>query len=290
MKVNYIKLYVPEQLFYAASDIHFGIKNCDIDAFKKELEEAKERNARIILNGDVFDAIFPRGDPRWNPSLLIPQLVDRDDAPLYAVQLMADILNPCINQIDMIGMGNHEYAVYKYNQINMTDLLVMMLNQRLNGNHKILYGGYTGYLGYGIGDKNHYKALKILYHHGSGGSSPVTKGMIDVNRKEVNWDYDIFLFAHKHNRFAVSNGRIQPVFRKDGGYIYWTDNRAIQTGSFYRNYSASKDEGTKIPPYEEVKEHQPKPIGGVFFNVKLERAYIKGLHTDSPVFKIRAEV
>lgn len=290
MKVNYIKLNKPEQLFYAASDIHFGIKNCDLDSFKKELKEAKERKARIILNGDIFDAIFPRGDKRWNPSILIDELSNKDDAPLCAVEMMAETLKPYLDLIDMVGMGNHEHAVYKYSQINMTKLLFMMLNAKTDS-HKILYGGYTGYLGYRFLEGTHSKILKILYHHGAGGSSPVTKGMIDINRKEVNWDYDIFLFGHKHNRFVTSNGRMQPVFRKNGGgYIYWTDNKAIQTGSFYRNYSTDKAEGTKIPPYEEIKEHQPKPIGGVFFNVKLQREYIENLHTDSLIFKIRAEI
>jgi hypothetical protein len=291
VKVTYIKLDKPKQIFYAASDVHFGIKNCDIDSFKKELQEAKERNARIILNGDIFDAIFPRGDKRWNPSLLIDELANQDDAPLVAAEMMADILEPYAELIDIIGMGNHEYAVYKYGQTNMTKLLFMMLNAKLNGKHKVAYGGYTGYLGYRFSDGNHKKILKILYHHGSGGSSPVTKGMIDINRKETNWDYDIFLFGHKHNKFVTANGRMQPVFRKDGtGYIYWTDNKSIQTGSFYRNYSAGEAEGTKIPPYEEVKEHAPKPIGGVFFTVQLEQEWIKAFQTQTVVFKIRAEI
>jgi len=238
----------------------------------------------------MFDSIFPYGDKRWVPTILLKELQDRDDAPLYAVSLLFDILKPYSEQIDLIGIGNHEYSTLKYHGINMVKLLIMKLNQELNG-HKILYGGYTGYMGYRFqrNEMGCRKILKILYHHGSGGGAPVTRGMIDINRKETNWPFDIFIYGHKHNRFGVHDVRMHPVFNNKGeGYIIASDIRAIQTGAFYRNYPEMKD--TDLPTYEEVGQHQPKPIGGVFCNVELIRVYNPNIKKDNIVFKIRAEI
>jgi len=290
MKIYYKTPDEQKQIFYFAGDLHYGIKNSDVNSFIKEMKEAKERNARIILIGDIFDSIFPYGDKRWNPSLLIPELRERDDAPIHAVSLMASILKPFAKNINVIGMGNHEASVLKYLGIDMIKLLTMTLNHFLDG-HKILYGGYTGYLGYRFKIKSggSMKVFKILYHHGSGGGSPVTKGMIDVNRKETNWNYDLFVFGHKHHCFAVRDVTISPVFRKDNqGYILSTDNRAIQTGAFYRNYPENSN--TDLASYEEIKQHSPKPIGGVFVTVSLQRHKISRLKTEGLVFKIRAEI
>ena len=290
MKIYYERLKTDKQTFYFASDVHFGHKNCDLNIFVKELEEAKKRNARIIIIGDLFDSIFPYGDKRWNPTVLIPELQQRDDAPVYATSMMAKILKPFAKHIDLLGMGNHEYSVLKYHGTDMINLLIMQMNQSLNG-HKIWYGGYTGYLGYRFQfhDVGCRKVLKILYHHGGGGSAPVTKGMIDVNRKETNWSFDIFVFGHKHHTFGVRDIVINPIFRAKGeGYIIATDTRAIQTGAFYRNYPETHS--MDLPTYEEKMNLPPKPIGGVFVNVQLKRQWIPQLKTDTTYFKIRCEI
>ena len=262
-----------EQDFYAASDIHFGNRNADIKHFQRELEEAKKKNARIIIVGDVFDAIFPFGDRRYNPSLLIKELQGKDDAPLVAVEMMRDILQPYAEQIDMIGLGNHEVAVLKYQGIDMIRLLIMQLQSRLKAKHKIYYGGYQGYLFYRFKDQGRIRVLRIFYHHGAGGTAPVTKGMIDINRILQDKKYDILLFGHKHNRFTdASVCEVIPVPRiGDFGYLYTTDKRSIQIGGFLKSYGVLNKEG--MPSYEEMSYSTFKPVGGTFFKVTLMRHY-----------------
>ena len=273
-----------EQVFYFCSDIHFGSPNSDVKLFKEELKQAKERKARILIIGDLFDAIYPLGDPRYNPSSLIEELQGRDDAPLKAVMLMSEILKPYQEHIDLISMGNHEAILLKHTGNHLIKMLLMLLNQ--DRQHKILYGGYTGYIGYRFKRYKATKILSILYHHGSGGGAPVTKGLIDVNRKQTNWDYDIFIFGHKHNAWGIRGVRISPVYpnsRSKTGYIKATDIRAIQIGNFYKNYN--KDNSDGVPSYEEIKQHAPKPLGGVFVKVKLVRTREQNL-----MFKIKVEV
>lgn len=286
--------------FYGCSDSHLWNINSNMDQFKEELEEALERDARILMLGDMIDAIFPGTDKRHNPSILVKELQGRDDAPIKAIQMTIDFMEPFAENIDLITLGNHELAVWKYHGINMSNMLVMGLNQRLKdkkSKHRVLYGGYTCYMGYKFarkGKKRHGAppgpVLDILCHHGGGGSAPVSKGMIDVNRKETTWDYDIFLFGHKHNSFGVRDVRVSPIYRQDQqGYIKTLDNRSIQLGTFYKNYGRHDDDGI-MPGFEEVGAHQPKPLGGVFFTVAPIREWIKELRTNSTGFKIRAEI
>ena len=280
------------QEFYFCSDVHFGSPNSDVAHFKRELKEARERNARIIIIGDLFDAIYPLGDPRYNPSNLIKELQGKDDAPLQAAYMMRDILEPYQDLIDMIGLGNHEVTLLKHTGNHLIKILLMMLNSERK--HKIMYGGYTGYLGYRfITNKTAKRILKILYHHGAGGGAPVTKGLIDVNRKQTNWAYDIFVFGHKHHSWGIRDTFISPVWGKDGeeGYLLATSTRAVQTGNFFKSYINHND---GIPSYEEVHSHAPKPIGGVFVKVALKRKRVWDntikKNTNNVYFDIRVEV
>lgn len=293
---------IKEQHFLAACDVHFGSVNCDLKHLKKDLKEARKRNARICFIGDIFDAIFPQGDKRHNPTVLVKELRDRDDATVHAVSMLRDLLAEYADLIDMMGMGNHELTVLRYHGVNMVTMLVMELNQILKqkkSKHRIQYGGYTCYLGYGFGSNTTRTApitiLSVLCHHGGGGSAPVTRGMIDVNRKRTNWDYDVFLFGHKHNNFAVRDVTIAPSYRKEGGFLKSMESRAIQAGSYYKNYGNLDGVGI-MPSYEEVGAHAPKPLGGTFFRAKLvtDRAFDgegkRIRNTSHYKFEIRAEV
>jgi len=55
--------------FCAMSDIHFGSVFCDKLQVKKDLEEARKRNARINIIGDVFDLLLPQDHKRFKPSI-----------------------------------------------------------------------------------------------------------------------------------------------------------------------------------------------------------------------------
>ena len=57
------------------SDLHLGSPNADHDLIASQLQKAKNIGARVLVNGDVFDAIGPK-DKRFDLAVLHP-LVER---------------------------------------------------------------------------------------------------------------------------------------------------------------------------------------------------------------------
>ena len=98
------------QDYLACGDHHLGNIGSDVKHIKRDLAEAKRRNARILIDGDVFDCIYPRDSRRYNPAIIIPELRDRADPINATVGYGFGIFRDYAEQIDMIGLGNHESA------------------------------------------------------------------------------------------------------------------------------------------------------------------------------------
>lgn len=188
--------------FTLMGDTHIGGASTDHASIQSDLKTAKETGDRININGDVFDAILPKDHKRYRPEAIHPDLQNRSDILNGALDMAVEILGPYAKLIDMIGCGNHEDAVAKYHGLDMVQLLVHRLNTECGG--EINYGGYTGFISYSArkATPGNHSVINIYYHHGSGGSSPVTKGMIDFNRKGVWVDSDVVWLGHKHNKIS----------------------------------------------------------------------------------------
>jgi len=286
-----IRLNKDKQTFLAMSDIHFGSKRFMKKEFLEYLEEAKEREARVLLIGDIFDAVYPFGDKRYNPSILAPEFQGRDDLPLYAVQKFAELIAPYCDLIDLYGLGNHEVALWRHNGINLVGLLRMLLKQQ--GKYVGFEGGYMGYMFYIFElSRKKCRRVNILYHHGTGTSAVVTKGMIDINRA-LQYPWHVFLFGHKHFKIADASHLIQvvPGVREEEGFIYYDDRRAFQVGSFVEPKRVEKT--GEIPPYDDYSGVMSlRSYGAVFFTVSITRIHrtINGKVRDFETVRIRGEI
>lgn len=171
------------------SDLHLGSINADHDAIVAQLQRAKDYGAKVLINGDVFDAIGPK-DRRFDLVTLHPQVQRKKDLGKAIVDMAVELLAPFAGIIDIIGIGNHEetWIAYGYNDP------VHRLIEELNREHgaKIKHGSFWGYIttSFVIGGYRKRPKHKLLYLHGTGGDAPVTKGSIDFNRKGRNWVYD----------------------------------------------------------------------------------------------------
>ena len=109
----------------------------------------------------------------------------------------------------------------------------MLLNrERSKSLEPIHRAGYQGYAQYRINDGNNKltSVFTIYHHHGNGGSSPVSKGMIDFNRIIYSHDADLWWIGHKHV------APMTPYIIRDGfqGWdLYEQKNRA---GRFHSRY------------------------------------------------------
>lgn len=244
---------------FLCSDLHLGSVNADHDLIVRQLAMAKKAGARVIINGDLFDAIGPM-DRRFDLTTLHTAVCRSKDLAKAIVDMALEILMPFKDCIDIIGIGNHEESWIKY---GYNDPVRRVLEEMARGGGKAVHGSFWGYIrtSFNVVGCRRRPVHKLLYLHGTGGDSPVTKGTIDFNRKGRNWVYDCLTFGHKHN-LVCSADQMADISSK-GTYTERLQLN-LQTGSYYRNYRQLTDAEVLDQSYAARSGHPPKPLGGVF--------------------------
>lgn len=236
------------------SDLHIGAVNIDYELIKKEIQTAKNNGDRVCINGDIFDFILLGDRKRYKQDVLHPRLLGRKDVVQEAIRWAVEILKPIVNQIDMIGCGNHETSLENYHSFDPIQALLYELeNNGKEAKHVIHHGGYTGFLDYRLrygsvkakynNRGSHSKRFVIYYHHGGGGSAPVTKGMIDFHRKDTFVDADVIWLGHKHNRFTSHVRKL--ACPENGDQPNTKDVRHIMTGAYSDTYVGQSQESIR---------------------------------------------
>lgn len=197
-----------EQWVLLRSDAHHDNPHCLQDWEKKHLDQALERNAGIIDNGDLFCAMQGKGDRRHAKDDVRPehQCGNYLDA---LVRTAADFYEPYAKNWWMFGRGNHEMAVEKVHETDLTERLAATIKDRTGVSVPV--GGYRGWFVFqfvGV-DGNEMRFSKSLYYeHGSGGGGPVTKGTIQSNRRNAYTDgADILVTGHIHESWLLETPR-----------------------------------------------------------------------------------
>lgn len=194
------------------SDLHIGSLHTDYKLIDDELKRAKEADALIAINGDVFDAILPGDRKRYRANNLHPRMYSAgDDMIGESIRWAAEILEPYADRIIMIGDGNHDDSVARFHHIEPVKHLCILLAKE--SGKSISYGGYHGFLHFkmsiGQDSKRGFGHYVIHYHHGAGGGAPVTKGAITFSRAQM-WleGVNAIWRGHTHNRQAGRDGKI----------------------------------------------------------------------------------
>jgi predicted phosphodiesterase len=227
------------------SDLHIGGLHVDYTLIEKELATAKKRGAKILINGDVFDAVMPGDRKRYRANNLHPRMFSAGDDMLgESIRWAYEILAPYKDDIIMIGDGNHDDSVARYHHIEPVKHLIVMLN---GADGKIQYGGYHGFIHVQLRpfSDTHYGHYVIHYHHGAGGAAPVTKGAITFSRAAM-WieGADAIWRGHTHHRQAGRDNKV--MFNKS---VVVPENRVItrdvltlRTGSYFDTYVGTTSE------------------------------------------------
>lgn len=238
------------------SDLHLGARDCDEKKLKRDMETACSEDRRILINGDVADAILPRDMKRYVPSLAMS---DRDDVLNEITDYAYHFLRPYADYIDLIGTGNHEESPLKYSSYDIIGAIVVMLNRdKSKSLPKIHRAAYQGYAQYRINDGNNRNTdkLTIYHHHGAGGSAPVSKGMIDINRIVYSHDADIWWIGHKHV------GTHDPYIVRDGlspqGKYITKVGQAVFTPGYKMSTNLDKDNHVRIHYSDKFYSLQPQ--------------------------------
>lgn len=182
--------------FIFMSDIHFDSKYCERALFRDHLEYAKQNDARVFIIGDFFDCMGGKYDKRTNKEDLRPeyQTANYFDS---IVDSAYKFLQPYADIIEMISDGNHELSVLRRHETDLTERLTSLL-----GCH---HGPYSGFLRLKFERESQgARSSELIYwSHGTGGNSPVTKGVIQSNRRQVSIDADVYVSGHNHNEWVM---------------------------------------------------------------------------------------
>jgi len=231
-----------QQVLCLMSDLHLDASDHDRALLIADLEHARALNARVSINGDIFDAILPSDRKRHHPAVMAAA-PDRDDLLNQIVEYAVNVLAPYADLIDVISPGNHERSVLKHHHIDIVSMLVYALNQHLpEGAQRIHQGSYRGFQRYvfkGGGTSKFSRSFTFFRHHGRGGGAPVTGGAIDLNRIRQDFDADLYWMGHKHQNIGRGFTRISMSTRDK---IQVRKQRAVMSEGYKRQF-ADEDPG-----------------------------------------------
>ena len=192
------------QWFLLRSDAHHDAVACDRELEMRHLIEAEKRGAYIMDIGDLFDCMQGRYDKRSDRSALREEY-QHGHYFNRLIDVAVDRYSRFADRWLLMSRGNHETAIAKHNDFDLTEQLYARLKP--NAPHLQL-GTYAGFVRLRMRRGTSCSTVTIAYHHGFGGSAPVTRGVIQSNRMAISYpDADIVWSGHTHTEFYVSLAR-----------------------------------------------------------------------------------
>lgn len=232
-------------------DAHHDNPHCNRELLVDHLDEAKERGAAVVIPGDFFCAMQGKYDRRADKSTIRPEHQQGDYLDAL-VRTAADLLEPYAQNIAWIAPGNHETAIRKNHETDLTERLVATLNDRTGAG--VFSMGYTGWTLVGF-NRGRQRVRQTIWHtHGYGGGGAVTQDMIQLaNRTGVYIDADVRMSGHTHQRWSSTmvRQRVNHAYRLENQQVH-----AIKCASYKDAY------GDGSAGFEVEKGHGPRPLGG----------------------------
>jgi hypothetical protein len=246
------------------SDIHWDNPKCDWDYLKKHLDYCLENNILIHINGDMFCLMQGRGDNRRNKSDIRPE---HNNAKYLdsIVETAVEWWSPYAHLLTVIGYGNHETGIIKYQETDILQRFVDLLNYENKTN--IYTGGYGGWLIINqTYRKNSRQTSRIKYFHGSGGGGVVTKGALNLTRAlEMYEDFDVFTMGHIHENSSRNDVREMIKHHSQKGYeIKHKDIHLMLTGTYKEEY------GDGSHGWHVERGAPVKPVGGRILDIRCD--------------------
>ena len=217
------------------SDWHFDNPKTKRDLLFKHLDEAKQRNAKVIINGDMLCLMQGKYDPRKAKNAIRPEHNGNDYLDLV-INDTAQKMIPYAENILQINTGNHESSVSERAETN----ILMRLVERINtfANTDIQLGAYMGYinLNFKRGTANY--PCNIAYDHGHWGGV-VTKGALAVTRHaSIFPDADIVMSGHTHDAWIMTHPRY--VMNQHKGVVEVKKQYHVKTGTYKEEFDSGQ--------------------------------------------------
>jgi predicted phosphodiesterase len=264
-----------QQDYLLISDVHWDNPKCDRALLKKHLDQAVKKNAKILINGDLFCIMQGLTDRRGSKGQVRPEHVGDDYFDLVNNSAI-EFFRPYAHHILMVGEGNHESAVKRKGEFDILARFVYGMNA-LTGS-KIQLGSYTGWVVFrGTYSSTTRSSFKMKYHHGFGGGGVVTKGVIQNQRMDSSTEgADVIWMGHVHEMYHLLSVADALEHNPISGY------RTVQRVRHHIRTSSYKNESSGSG-YHDEKGRPAKPLGGYWMRLtatqtmvnKKQSAYIE---------------
>ena len=251
-----------EQAILCQSDVHWDNPHCRRDLLTEHLDEAKDRDAVVLNNGDWFCAMQGKWDKRANKNDLRPehQRADYLDA---LVSTSAKFLKPYQDHFALLGQGNHETSILSHHETNISDRLVQAL--KLQGSSVAHLGGYSGFVVFSVKHAGRGRSFKMHYHHGPNAGGAVTKGVIGSARQAAYLtDADLVWSGHSHDSWQLPLARIRLN----------NDNTAVchERQVHFRTAGYKEEYGDGYGGYHIEKGRPPKPVSAAWLVFRVKKS------------------
>jgi len=246
------------------SDLHWDNPKCNRNLLKNHLDYCLKENIPVIINGDFFCLMQGKGDKRGNKSDIRPE---HNNAKYLdsIVETAVEWFSPYAHILTVLGYGNHETNIIKYQETDILQRFVDLLNYKNKSN--VMTGGYGGWIIIKQYINKKMVSYKIKYFHGSGGGGVVTKGALNLTRAlEMYEGFDIFTMGHIHENSSRHDVRDTVVYVPKNGYkLVQKELHLMITGTYKEEYGDGSN-GWHVERGAPIK-----PIGGRILNISISR-------------------
>lgn len=259
-RIDYAMRSITDRMdFLLRSDAHHDNAHTDWDMERRHLEEARARGALILDNGDLHCVMQGKWDKRADRSALRPEYQFGDYFDRI-VDESVKFYEPYAPNWCMMGLGNHETAILKHHETNLTERTVEGL-KRVGATH-LGAAGYAGWVRVNMqGPKSRKSSSLWIYrHHGYGGGGPVTRGTIQTARMAVYLpDADIVWTGHTHDQWVM------PIER----HRVTAQDRCYLDRQLHVRTPGYKDEFSPLEGWHIERGGPPKPRGALWLTVRM---------------------
>ena len=188
------------------------------------------------------------------------------DHPNYLdclVQGFSEFAEFAAPNIAFMGRGNHELSILKHIETDLIERTAERLRMR---GSSVVTGGIGGWIIVKIHvTKTTFVTVPVYYTHGTGGGGPVTKGVIQTNRRAVYLpDAQVIISGHIHEEWVVTLCRERLTQR---GRVYLDEQVHICSGTYKQEYDPANSS------WHSQMGRPPKPIGGTWLEFTVCKEY-----------------
>jgi len=220
-----------EWWFLLSGDRHHDNPHADHDLELKHLNEARERKAGIIDVGDLHCAMEGKFDPRRSKAGIREEHALAADYLDSLVRHASDFYAPYSENFVVIGRGNHESAILKNCETDITERTCERMSQ--TSGHKVYAGGYGGWIRFNVEINGERYTLSLKYFHGSGGAALMSFDTLKVRRNAaITPDADVIVQGHVHKQWFMPLSRERMVCDKHGCRIVSDIQYHVRTGTY----------------------------------------------------------